>query len=278
MRARNSSSIEPPVNGGAGSDSRCGVAVAFGNSRRASTAARPTRLGIRFARVAVCTVRLAADCRRQDVERDRLAIAVHSHRTVVIVTAIAVVRGLLVGIARAALARSPLRTIAAVAALGALATVVAAGTLLLGSVHHLVVAVLVVHFVVAGAALIFEPRAALAEHAIIVIGILEIIFGLNAIARELRVPRHVLIFLEQLSGIAALAVIGPVARLSSAGVLAPLPPAAATAATLLSVVDQNPHFPNKEEVPLASDGQSGAGRSALERGSDPLVPVCAWGA
>ena len=52
---------------------------------------------------------------------------------------------------------------------------------------------------------------------------LEIIFGLDAVARELRVARHALVFFEQLGGIAALAIVLPVPRLS-AEVLAPCPP------------------------------------------------------
>ena len=44
---------------------------------------------------------------------------------------------------------------------------------------------------------------------------LEIIFGLDAVARELRIARHALVFLEQLGGIAALAVVLAVARLSA---------------------------------------------------------------
>ena len=67
---------------------------------------------------------------------------------------------------------------------------------------------------------------------------LEIIFGLDAVARELRVTRHALVFFEQLGGIAALAIVLPVARLS-AEVLAPLSPAAAPAAAL-SIIDQMP--------------------------------------
>jgi hypothetical protein len=69
---------------------------------------------------------------------------------------------------------------------------------------------------------------------------LQIIFGLDTVARELRVARHALVFLEQLRGIPALAVVLPVPRLA-ANVLAPLslPPATAPAAAL-SVVDQMP--------------------------------------
>jgi hypothetical protein len=71
-----------------------------------------------------------------------------------------------------------------------------------------------------------------------VVGELEVIFGLDAIARELRVARHALVFFEQLGGVAALAVVLPIAALA-AEVLAPLSPAAATAAAL-TIVDQIP--------------------------------------
>ena len=67
---------------------------------------------------------------------------------------------------------------------------------------------------------------------------LEIIFGLDAVARELRIARHALVFFEQLGGIAALAIVLPVARLS-AEVPAPLSPTAAPAAAL-SIIDQMP--------------------------------------
>ncbi len=64
-------------------------------------------------------------------------------------------------------------------------------------------------FIITRAALIlfFEARAAILEDAEIVIGELKIIFGLNTIPRELHVARQCLIFLEQLGGIAALAIV-----------------------------------------------------------------------
>jgi hypothetical protein len=65
---------------------------------------------------------------------------------------------------------------------------------------------------------------------------LEIIFGLHPVARELGVARHALVFLEQLGGIAALAIVLAVPRLS-AEVLPPLTPTTAPAAAL-SIVDQ----------------------------------------
>ena len=68
---------------------------------------------------------------------------------------------------------------------------------------------------------------------------LQIIFGLDAVARELRVARHALVFLEQLGGIAALAIVLAVTRLSAEVPAASLSPAAAPAAAL-SIVDQMP--------------------------------------
>jgi hypothetical protein len=68
------------------------------------------------------------------------------------------------------------------------------------------------------------------------VGELEIIFGLNAIARELRVPCHALVLFEQLGGISALAIVLTVPRLS-AEVRSPLTPTAAPAAAL-SIIDQ----------------------------------------
>jgi hypothetical protein len=70
------------------------------------------------------------------------------------------------------------------------------------------------------------------------IGELQIIFRLYAIARKLSVARHALVFLEQLGGVAALAVVLPVPRLSTE-VLASLSPATAPAAAL-TIVDQMP--------------------------------------
>jgi hypothetical protein len=54
----------------------------------------------------------------------------------------------------------------------------------------------------------------------------------------LRIARHALVFLEQLGGVAALAIVLPVARLA-ADILAPLAPTAAPAAAL-TIIDQMP--------------------------------------
>jgi hypothetical protein len=69
--------------------------------------------------------------------------------------------------------------------------------------------------------------------------VLQVIFGLDPVAGELRIARHALVFLEQLGGIAALAIVLAVARLSAEVPSASLSPATAPAAAL-TIVDQMP--------------------------------------
>jgi hypothetical protein len=69
--------------------------------------------------------------------------------------------------------------------------------------------------------------------------ILQVIFGLHAVARELGIARHALVFFEQLGGIAALAIVLAVPRLSAKVPSAPLSPTTAPAAAL-SIIDQMP--------------------------------------
>jgi hypothetical protein len=66
---------------------------------------------------------------------------------------------------------------------------------------------------------------------------LKVIFGLDPVARELRVASKALVLLKQLGGIPALAVILPVSGLPE--ILAPLSPATAPAAAL-TIIDQMP--------------------------------------
>ena len=61
-------------------------------------------------------------------------------------------------------------------------------------------------------------------------------FALHTIARELRVARHILVFLEKLGGVSTLPVILAIAWLSSE-ILAPRP--ASAPASALSIIDQN---------------------------------------
>jgi len=110
--------------------------------------------------------------------------------------------------------------------------------LFLASLGEFIVALILVTLIIALATrvLFLEPRAALAQHAEIMVGELQVIFGLDAVARKLRVARHALVFLEQLGGVAALAIVLPVARLATE-VLPPLAAAAAPAAAL-TIIDQ----------------------------------------
>jgi hypothetical protein len=115
------------------------------------------------------------------------------------------------------------------------------GASFFAGLSQLILAFLAFELIVALAALlvlVFEPRAILAEHAKIVIRELQIIFGLDAVSRELGVARHAFVLLEQLRRIAALAIVLAVARLS-AEVRPPLPTTAAPAAAL-SIIDQMP--------------------------------------
>ena len=61
--------------------------------------------------------------------------------------------------------------------------------------------------------LLLETSAAFAQHAKIMIGELQIIFDVDPIALHLRVARQRLIFLEQLGGIAARAVVDAIAAI-----------------------------------------------------------------
>jgi len=72
---------------------------------------------------------------------------------------------------------------------------------------HLIVAIAIILIARAALILLFEARAAIFEHAEIMVGELKIIFGLDAIASELHVARQGPIFLEQLGGIATLSIV-----------------------------------------------------------------------
>ena len=134
--------------------------------------------------------------------------------------------------------------IAALTARGAILMVtlilafVGLGSLVVAGLDELfLAAVLLLEVIVTLAAMLrilfFEPGPALAQHAEIMVRELEIIFGLDAVARKLSVASHALIFLEELGSIAALAVVLPVPRLS-ADALIPLTPTTAPAAAASS--------------------------------------------
>jgi hypothetical protein len=166
---------------------------------------------------------------------------------------------------RRAIALEPIAiAIPAIAATTAL-VVFAALVFAAGLDHFLFILVFVRRIVAALPALLFEPGAILAEDAEIMVRELQIIFALDAIARELRVTRHVLVFLEQLRRIAALAVVLAIAS----EILAPLATTAATAAAL-SIVDQMPTSLISRSVPPLSL-RSGGTRRAVPL----IVPICA---
>ena len=129
----------------------------------------------------------------------------------------------------------------------------------------------VVHLLAAlrGADLRSATRLSL-EHAEIMVRELQIIFGLDAVARELRVARHALVFLEQLGGVAALAIVlavpGCPPRFWS-----PLSPTAAPAAAL-TIIDQ---MPTSLRVVAGPFGLRAGRARRAGAAPDPLVPVCA---
>jgi hypothetical protein len=93
-------------------------------------------------------------------------------------------------------------------------------------------------FVVAAAALrllLLEARTAFLEHPEIMVGILEVIFGLDAIPGQLRIARQRLIFFQKLRSIAALAIVLPIAGTAGHALRAL---SAATTTAALTIVDQ----------------------------------------
>ena len=209
------------------------IAVAVRIARCTSAATRFPRLLF----VRSLAVFLAPDCRRKDVERNGFATAVRARLTIVIVVVAGIVGGLLFAMPGATLAAAAVEALAALAAVFALLALLGR-TLLFAGFDELVVTVVVIDILTALTPLIFEARAALAQHAEIMIRELQKIFGLDAVAGKLGVARHVLVFLEELRRIAALAIVLAVTRLS-AEILSPLSPTAAPAAAL-SIVDQIP--------------------------------------
>ena len=105
---------------------------------------------------------------------------------------------------------------APILALAVLAAIVAA--LLTRADRLALVAIFLVHRVEiihrANGTMIVLTGAAVAQHAEIMVGELQVIFGGDPIALHLRVPRHVAVFLEHLGGVAAGAAVDPVAAVA----------------------------------------------------------------
>jgi hypothetical protein len=202
------------------------LGLAVLGARAAGAAARPRLLfGPAFLRI-----RLSADGGRQDVERNAFAslavILLVASITIVAVILTLGALGAFVAVARPA----------ALWRLGGFAIIVA---IRIGFGHFDAVVLIAIAFAVfvTAAALLVEADAAVAEDAVIMIGELQIIFGLDAVARELRIPCHALVFLEQLGGIAALPVVLAIAAATTGHSLWALPTAAPTTAAL-TIVDQ----------------------------------------
>jgi hypothetical protein len=133
--------------------------------------------------------------------------------------------------------------------------------------------------------LLLEARTIILEHSKIMVGVLQIIFGLDAVAGELRVARQALVFLEQLRRIAALPVILTIAARTARHSLRTLS-AAATTTAALTIVDQilvslshwrrfhrSPlFFPSTESVaPVAVDRPAHARKPTLPLPSDAIA-------
>src|SRR5205085_489184 len=164
------------------------------------------------------------------VERQTVVITVHARRAILIVTRavgtaiVARVAWTPIAAIEAVAAVLPLlafRTFLMLLALRALFTV---GTATFASLDEFAIAVVLIAIVAVLTTLVLEAGPAFAEHSEIVIRILQIIFSLHAVSRELRVARHALVFFQELGGIAALAIILAVARLSAEVPASPLSP------------------------------------------------------
>ena len=123
--------------------------------------------------------------------------------------------------------------------LGLLRLIVVAVHLAVEAFALAIVVIVVIDVLTPRAALFVEPRAAFAEHAEIMVGELEIIFGLNAVTRKLGIARHALVFLEQLRRIATLPIVASVAPAVAGHSLGTLSTTAATATrAVLTIIDQ----------------------------------------
>ena len=196
--------------------------VAFGGARLASTAARLGRLFL--------AIFGGADCRRQHAQSDTLF-------------------GFAVFLASALISRRKITTeLRSLSTLEPIAPAFAARTAGFGfavlvdrfglDVQILVALNLFVLTIAAATLglLFLKAGAILFKHTEIMVRVLKIIFGLDPIARELRVARQRLIFFKKLSGVAALAVVLPSTGIAGHALRA-LSTAAATAAAL-TIVDQ----------------------------------------
>ena len=276
----------------------CG-GVAFVGAGPANAAARLRRLlgvvGTRTDRFAVAVV--TGNCRRQNRIIDPLAVIVVARTAIIVATTVAVAGGAAVGTVAArfgpiAIATVNIRSITArfsavigwaraASALRLLVGPGALGLIFAVTIEIAVAVAVIVHVgihpvvVVTDTLLFVEPRPGIAQHAEIMIRELKIIFGLDAVAGLLGVARHALVFLMQLGGIAALAIILAIAAIIVAGhALGLLSTATATAATL-TIIDQA-KFPRRTGASAPQnhslEGQS-SNPSAVLRANCAGAPV-----
>ena len=119
------------------------------------------------------------------------------------------------------------------------ASIVAA---IIGAVEFIAVFAIVIVIATITLLLFFLAGAIVGQHAEIMVGELQIIFGIHAVAGHLRIAGHILVFLKKLGRIAARAVVDAVAIVAAApvatiGSTVIVPAAIATAG--LPVVDQD---------------------------------------
>ena len=193
-------------------------------------------------------------------------IALGALRTVAV---LAVVALRTLGALRAVGARFAVRAIAVAARRGALFLAVVFVARLMVGASHLIVAVTVIVIARPALILLLETRAAIFQNAEIMIGELEVIFGLDAIPSELHVARQSFILLEQLGGIAALAIVLAIAVRAAGSILGTLSTATATAPAL-TIVDQEScslshRAPAQSRTPL----KSSFGSDSPRRGDRP---------
>jgi hypothetical protein len=102
-----------------------------------------------------------------------------------------------------------------------------------------VVIAVVIDILAARTALLVEFRPTFAQHAEIMVGELQPIFGLHSVTGKLRVTRQTLVFFEQLRGIATLALVAGVAPAVARHSRGTLSTATATATrAVLTIIDQ----------------------------------------
>lgn len=113
--------------------------------------------------------------------------------------------------------------------------------------------------------LLFEPGTIISQHAEIVIRELEIIFRHHAVALHLGIARKILVFFQQLGGIATRPVVDTIALFravstASATTLRTRPGAIATTIIILAIVDQRPTF-QRTGYPARVSGMPGICRA-----------------